>query len=84
MLAELTLGLHPADERRRYFEPFESHLILIFGKMGFTILILSISNTKWLHSNWPLTHCGRVTQYGDGSMLCKSPILFTMKEFPQI
>ena len=26
-----------------------------------------------------LTHCGRVTQYGDGSMLCKNPIFFTMK-----
>ena len=32
----------------------------------------------------PLTHCGRVLQYGDGSMLCKNPIFFTMKEFPQI
>ena len=31
-----------------------------------------------------LTHCGRVTQYDDGSMLCKNPIFFTMKEFPQI
>ena len=31
-----------------------------------------------------LTHCGRVTQYGDCSMLCKNPIFFTMKEFPQI
>ena len=26
-----------------------------------------------------LTHCGRVTHYGDGSMLCKSPIFFIMK-----
>ena len=26
----------------------------------------------------------RATQYGDGSMLCKNPIFFTMKEFPQI
>ena len=26
-----------------------------------------------------LTHCGRVTQYGDGSMLCKNLIIFTMK-----
>ena len=25
------------------------------------------------------THCGRVTQYGNGSMLCKNPIFFTMK-----
>ena len=25
-----------------------------------------------------------VTQYGGGSMLCKNPIVFTMKEFPQI
>ena len=31
-----------------------------------------------------LTHCGQVTQYGDGSMLYKKPIFFTMKEFPQI
>ena len=31
-----------------------------------------------------LTHCGRVTHYGDGSMLCKNPIFFIMKEFPQI
>ena len=31
-----------------------------------------------------LTHCGRVTQYGNGSMLCKNFIFFTMKEFPQI
>ena len=27
----------------------------------------------------PLTHCGRVTHNGDGSMLCKSPIFFIMK-----
>ena len=26
-----------------------------------------------------LTHCGRVTHYGDGCMLCKSPIFFNMK-----
>ena len=25
-----------------------------------------------------------VTQYGGGSTLCKNPIFFTMKEFPQI
>ena len=31
-----------------------------------------------------LTHCGRETQYGDGSMLCKNRIFFIMKEFPQI
>ena len=31
-----------------------------------------------------LTRCGPVTKYGGGSMLCKNPIFFTMKEFPQI
>ena len=31
-----------------------------------------------------LTHWGRVTHYGDGTMLCKTPKFFTMKEFPQI
>ena len=31
-----------------------------------------------------LTHRGPVTQYGGGSILCKNPIFFTMKEFPQI
>ena len=43
-------------------------------------------------SRWPnnlrciieLTHRGPVTQYGGGSILCKTPIFFTMKEFPQI
>ena len=40
---------------------------------------------SWLqyHCN-RLTHCGRVTHYGDGSMLCKNPIFFIMKELPQI
>ena len=37
-----------------------------------------------IKSMYALIHCGRVTQYGDGSMLCKTPIFFTMKEFPQI
>ena len=40
--------------------------------------LLSDSNTH------TLTHCGRVTHYGDGSMLCKNPMFFIMKEFPQI
>ena len=31
-----------------------------------------------------LTHRGPVTQYCGGSILCKIPIFFTMKEFPQI
>ena len=39
--------------------------------------------TSWLGCTL-LTHCGRVTPYGDGSMLCKNPIFFTTKEFPQI
>ena len=30
------------------------------------------------------THCGRVTQNGGGSMLCKNPIFFTLKVIPQI
>ena len=33
----------------------------------------------WTNAGILLTHCGRVTHYGDGSMLCKSPIFFTMK-----
>ena len=31
-----------------------------------------------------LTHHGPVTQYCGGSILCKNPIFFIMKEFPQI
>ena len=31
-----------------------------------------------------LTHRGPVTQYCGGSILCKNPVFFTMKEFPQI
>ena len=31
-----------------------------------------------------LTHRGPVTHYCGGSILCKNPIFFTMKEFPQI
>ena len=31
-----------------------------------------------------LTHCGPVTQYGGGSMLCKNPVFFAMKKFTQI
>ena len=31
-----------------------------------------------------LTHRGPVTQYCGGSILCKNPIFFTMKEIPQI
>ena len=33
---------------------------------------------------WALTHHGPVMQYGCSSILCKNPIFFTMKEFPQI
>ena len=29
-----------------------------------------------------LTHCGRVTQYDDGSMLCKNPTFFIMTKMP--
>ena len=32
----------------------------------------------------PLTDHGPVTQYCGGSIFCKNPIFFTMKEFPQI
>ena len=31
-----------------------------------------------------LTHRDPVTQYCAGSILCKKPIFFIMKEFPQI
>ena len=31
-----------------------------------------------------LTHRGPVTQYCGGSMLCKNPIFFIIKELPQI
>ena len=31
-----------------------------------------------------LTHRGPVTHYCGGSILCKNPLFFTMKEFPQI
>ena len=31
-----------------------------------------------------LTHRGPVTQYCGGSILCKNPIFFAMKEFPQV
>ena len=37
-----------------------------------------VYNSVLSKRHW-LTHCGRVTHYGDGSMLCKSPIFFTMK-----
>ena len=34
--------------------------------------------------DWLLTHRGPVTQYCGGSISCKNPIFFTMKEVPQI
>ena len=38
-----------------------------------------------MHStSFNLTHRGPVTQYGGGNILCKNPLFFTMKEFPQI
>ena len=53
---------------------------------GFKISIhsASIEGIITIQSVFYLTHWGRVTHYGDGSMLCKNPIFFTMKEFPQI
>ena len=38
----------------------------------------------WKITHLSLTHCGRVTPYGDGSMLFNNPIFFTTKTFPQI
>ena len=40
-------------------------------------VISQVTRNAWRKCN--LTHCGRVTHYGDGCMLCKSPIFFTMK-----
>ena len=40
--------------------------------------------TNTLRLKQLLTHRGPVTQYCGGSILCKNPIFFTMKEFPQI
>ena len=37
------------------------------------------SSIKYTNYRFHLTHCGRVTHYGDGCMLCKIPIFFTMK-----
>ena len=53
-----------------------------FYESAFTAVMLKKKNKNPVSKG--LTHCGRVTQYGDGSMLCKTPIFFTMKEFPQI
>ena len=47
-------------------------------------MINGVFDDFWKITNLSLTHCGRVMQYGDGSMLCKNPIFFTVKEFPQI
>ena len=44
--------------------------------------IFASASFSWL--TCLLTHCGRVTHYGDGNMLYKNPIFFIMKEVPQI
>ena len=44
-------------------------------------MINGIFDDFWKFTHLSLTHWGRVTHYGDGSMLCKNPIFFTMKEF---
>ena len=46
----------------------------------FVIIILeNICFIKQITPSWTLTHCGRVMQYGDGSMLCKNPIFSLWK-----
>ena len=56
-------------------------------KVWFKKMRLKVSSAKWrpfcLGLN-VLTHRGPVTQYCGGSILCKNPIFFTMKEFLQI
>ena len=47
-------------------------------------MINGVFDDFWKITHLSLTHCGRVTHYGDSSMLCKNPIFFIMKEFPQI
>ena len=40
-----------------------------------------IDSVTLIHPLMLLTHCGPVMQYCGGSILCKNPIFFTMKEF---
>ena len=48
------------------------------------MMINGVFDDFWKITHLSLTHWGRVTYYGGGSMLCKNPIFFIMKEFPQI
>ena len=53
-----------------------SHMSTIFYETLSVILkVLPINEI------FDLTHCGRVTQYGDGSMLCKNPIFSLWKNY---
>ena len=51
----------------------------VSSKQSQTAFVISVSRLSLVA--W-LTHWGRVTHYGDGSMMCKNPIFSTMKEFP--
>ena len=50
----------------------------------FYIALQIVSKHTCKNVSHTLTHRGPVTQYGDGSTLCKNPLFFTMTEFPQI
>ena len=63
-----------------WYEKFDMlHGLSSKNKMSYIILQLVL-----LFQASSLTHCGPATQYFGGSMLCKIPIFFTMKELPQI
>ena len=48
------------------------------GELNFGIYKAFLMFLHW-QCDCALIHCDRVTHYGDGSMLCKNPIFFTMK-----
>ena len=62
------------------YQPKLIHWVIPLHPFGCTI----INYLPLTHWSAFLTHRGPVTQYCDGSILCKNPIFFTIKEFPQI
>ena len=59
---------------------FSLKLVLSVKLWWLTVFLMSFEKSPISQ----LTHHGPVTQYCGGSILCKNPIFFIMKEFPQI
>ena len=59
---------------------FSLKLVLSVKLWWLTVFLMSFEKSPISQ----LTHHGPVTQYCGGSTLCKNPIFFIMKEFPQI